>query len=880
LCSSRQLIARYKEIPDWGVNPQPQLDAEVFESSTRYDALNRPIQSVAPRSSLGRGKFNVTQPIFNEANLLERVDVWLERATAPAALLDPSNLAPSPVGVANIDYDAKGQRQRIDYKNGASTVYSYDPLTFRLNQLLTKRKAADFPDDDPQGPVAGWPGKQVQNLHYTYDPAGNITHIKDDAQQAIYFKNKYIEPSNDYVYDALYRLIQAEGREHLGQGGAPIPHSYNDARRVGILSANPPGRFAPNDRSAMGRYTERYVYDAVGNFLQMQHARSDAAVPGWTRRYGYGEASLIEPAKFSNRLSTTTVGTQPDEVYAHDAHGNMLGMPQLAEMQWDYKDQLRLTRRQRVDDDDLDGVEHEGERTFYVYDASGQRIRKVCEKALGLVEERIYLGGFEIFRKHNGPISAINLTLERETLHVMDDKQRIALVETRTLPTTPDPGDPLLLIRYQFGNHLGSANLELDEQAKIISYEEYSPYGSTTYQAVRSLTETGKRYRYTGKERDEESGLYYHGARYFSAWIGRWSAADPSGLEDGLNLFTYCRNSPATHLDPNGLWTWKGVWSEVKDAGKAGAGGVYGAGTVIVGAFVGGGKLTYYGSSKVFHEATGSSIWEEQAGTWDKGIEAVGRMVKAGPTEALKSYVKSSGDRFMAAADKGDMFEAGEAFGTTAMELALVADAAANGPTINVNPGRVTINVNPGRVPAGAAAVFGQTGGSVVMSMPNGGPLAMAASMMASGNEGGGDPGEAKDASQAKQTDQQTPPTRPTKAPKAPQGPKWENPKSRPTFGHTFELHSAKLKPNQLADRAKAKGHQVSQWTDDVAAAKLIADVAKQQGEGIHNVNIQAGMGRSFLGDATELTTDMARVVVKQDGTVRTAFPYNSSYPN
>ena len=59
--------------------------------------------------------------MFNEANLLERVDVWLERAAEPAALLDPNNEAPSPVGVANIDYDAKGQRQRIDYKNGAST---------------------------------------------------------------------------------------------------------------------------------------------------------------------------------------------------------------------------------------------------------------------------------------------------------------------------------------------------------------------------------------------------------------------------------------------------------------------------------------------------------------------------------------------------------------------------------------------------------------------------------------------------------------------------------------------------------------------------------------------------------------------------------------
>lgn len=557
LRSTRRLARDYSAVPDWLLPAEPQLEAEFFEGSTRYDALNRPIQSIAPHSSLTRAqhpnKINVIQPVFNEANLLERVDVWLERAGEPVALLDP-NVAPSPVGVANVDYDAKGQRQRIDYKNGASTLYSYDPLTFRLTQLLTKRKAVDFPGDDPQAVDPDWPGKQVQSLHYTYDPAGNIAHIQDDAQQTIYFRNQRVEPSNDYTYDALYRLIQASGREHLGQGGAPAPHSYNDAGRTGILSANPAGSFAANDVAAMGTYIERYVYDAVGNFLQMQHGRTDAAVTGWTRRYRYVEASLTESAKFSNRLSSTTVGAQPDEVYAHDTHGNMLHMPQLAEMQWDYKDQLRLTRRQRVNANDIDGSEHHGERTFYVYDAAGQRVRKVCEKALGLTEERIYLGGFEIFRKHGGAIGANTATLERETLHVMDDKQRIALVETRTLDSAGDDQTPRQLIRYQFGNHVGSASLELDEQAQIISYEEYAPYGSSTYQAVRSQTATAKRYRYTGKERDEESGLYYHGARYYAPWLGRWVGSDPVGTNDGVNTYVYVHGRPIIANDPNGKW--------------------------------------------------------------------------------------------------------------------------------------------------------------------------------------------------------------------------------------------------------------------------------------------------------------------------------------
>ncbi len=116
LRSTRQLVSDYKVIPDWLRNPG--LDTETFEGSTRYDALNRPVQSIASHSSLTPpghpNKINLIQPVFNEANLLEQLDVWLEHATEPAGPLTTANEAPSPVGVANIDYDAKGQRTLID----------------------------------------------------------------------------------------------------------------------------------------------------------------------------------------------------------------------------------------------------------------------------------------------------------------------------------------------------------------------------------------------------------------------------------------------------------------------------------------------------------------------------------------------------------------------------------------------------------------------------------------------------------------------------------------------------------------------------------------------------------------------------------------------
>jgi Insecticide toxin TcdB middle/C-terminal region len=435
LHSTRCLVTDYRAIPDW--RSSPQLDAESFAGSTRYDALNRAIQLIAPHSDQPGTKINVIQPVFNEANLLERVNVWLEHAAEPSSLLDPNTDAPSPVGVADIDYDAKGQRTLIDYKTRDATVirttYAYDRETFRLTHLYTRRGVdpttaqgvaftndCENPNPPPPATIAAPekppPGKGcgLQNLHYSYDPAGNITHIRDDAQQTIYFKNKRVEPSAEYTYDALYRLIEAKGREHLGLTAAgapkaPTPHSYNDASRVRVPSTDGVGHFAPNDGKAMGTYTERYVYDAVGNFISMQHIGSDPANQGWTRRYDYNETSLIEPGKQGNRLTRTTIGARPPETYStaggsYDPHGNMLHVPQLQQMQWDYKDQLQVTRRQKVNDEDADGVEHHGERTWYVYDAAGQRVRKITERANngGPKDERVYLGGFEIHRRHSG----------------------------------------------------------------------------------------------------------------------------------------------------------------------------------------------------------------------------------------------------------------------------------------------------------------------------------------------------------------------------------------------------------------------------------------------------------------------------------------------
>src|SRR5581483_10372464 len=145
----------------------------------------------------------------------------------------------------------------------------------------------------------------------------------------------------------------------------------------------------------------------------------------------------------------------------------MTSMPNLAGLSWNFLDQLR-----RVD---LGG----GGTAYYVYDAAGQRVRKVIERQGGQRVERIYLGGVELYRERHG---ANPPDLERQTVHISDNVGRILQIDTKTIDSAnSDPANPLgtPLLRYQYTNHLGSAILETNEAGQAISYEEYHPYGTS-----------------------------------------------------------------------------------------------------------------------------------------------------------------------------------------------------------------------------------------------------------------------------------------------------------------------------------------------------------------------------------------------------------------
>ncbi|KIG16981.1 insecticidal toxin complex protein [Enhygromyxa salina] len=268
----------------------------------------------------------------------------------------------------------------------------------------------------------------------------------------------------------------------------------------------------------------------------MVHA--PASGTGWTRRYQYRTdgnrlVGTSAPADSAGALYTNTATYS--HTYPHDIHGNFTAMPHMAAMEWDELDQLQHCTV--------------GSQDVYFQYAGGQRVRKYVEHAGATTEERIYLGSFELYRKRvNGTLKE-----EWESLHVSDDTGRIVLVETHTVDDGNAVGSPTGIWRFQLSNHLGSAATEVTETGAVISYEEYHPYGTSAYRLVDSQIDVpAKRYRYTGMERDEETGLGYHTARYYAPWLGRWTATDPIGLAGGINRFIYTAN-PTGRVDTTGL---------------------------------------------------------------------------------------------------------------------------------------------------------------------------------------------------------------------------------------------------------------------------------------------------------------------------------------
>lgn len=497
LCVSRRLL-KDADNPDVAADWQgadasawnDRLAAETFTTLTAADAGGAVLTTTDARGNLQRVAYDV-------AGLLS--GSWLTLKGGAEQVI-----------VASLTYSAAGQKLREAHGNGVVTTYTYEPETQRLIGIKTER---------PAGHAAG--AKVLQDLRYEYDPVGNVLKVSNDAEETRFWRNQKVVPENTYVYDSLYQLVRATGRETAGAGqlGSRLP------------SATVP---LPADSSAYMNYTRTYIYDTAGNLTQVRHSPAT----------GSGYTTNITVSDRSNRGVQSILTENPAEVDAlFTAGGQQTQLQPGQRLIWTLRNELlKVTPVAR------DGAADD--RESYRYDADSQRVLKVSVQKTGSstqAQRVLYLAGLELRTTKSGDA-------ETESLQVITAGEA-GRAQVRVLHR--QSGKPAEISnnqqRWSYDSLTGSSGLEVDGDGNVISTEEYYPYGGTAVLTARSQSEVNyKTVRYSGKERDA-TGLYYYGYRYYQPWAGRWLSADPAGTVDGLNLYRMVQNNPLSFVDSDGL---------------------------------------------------------------------------------------------------------------------------------------------------------------------------------------------------------------------------------------------------------------------------------------------------------------------------------------
>ncbi|MFM9379719.1 RHS repeat-associated core domain-containing protein [Pseudomonas sp. UV AK001] len=504
-----------------GVNDQTDIETLTFgraDADPGQNLRGQLIHKVDPSGSTDFGPFSLSGLPFAETQTLDS-SAYTTRWHYGA---DGKPLSQTDAGghLQESRYDIAGQLIQVTLQlAGSHTVQEilkdsrYNAEELPVEQTLGNGVIRTWDYDNANGWLAtikaGVPGQPLrQYLEYGYDKTGNVVSLQDHTFQPKFFANQLINGIRHFTYDSLYRLISATGHDALPATGTP-------------------GRPVPSDPAHHLNYRQTYSYDAGGNLIQMVHNR---AVGGYTRQM------FIQPS--SNRGVPWQAGDpDPDFSTLFDRHGNLQQLHPGQPLAWNIHDELAsVTLIERSGEPD--------DKETYRY-SGGRRVSKRHEThtpSTSHFHQVYYLHGLEIRTRETG-----------EVLHVITLPNAIGNVRClHWLAGRPAEVDNDQ-VRYCLDDIQHSGMLELDQQGRLISQEDYYPFGGTAALTAGSAREVSyKTLRHSGEEMDE-TGLYAYERRYYAWWCQRWISADPAGAVDGWNLYAIVRNNPVSAVDVLGL---------------------------------------------------------------------------------------------------------------------------------------------------------------------------------------------------------------------------------------------------------------------------------------------------------------------------------------
>lgn len=545
-------ITRYK----YDANDNLKSLTDPVGNTTRYayDFRDRTIRETDPLEKATTYRYDPVNNLIGMTDRNDRVTTYtyddVDRLLASTWL--------DPVGqiVNEIEYSY----------DKASNLQSIDDFFSSLSYTHDERNRVKTVDN------AGTPDVPNVVLEYTYDGVGNVLSVDDtiDGTQGA---------TTGYAYDALHRLVRLT-QQGPNLSEKRVDFSYNPIGQYDVIA-----RFA-DLAGTQSVITTTHQYDNIDRLIDLRHSNSTEDVAFY--EYTYDSASRIETITdivglttyaYDDRDQLTTAvrgDTDPrgDESYQYDANGNRTNSHRhgsnyvtgpanrlmsdgtynyqyddegnmalrteivtgdYREFDWDHRNRLI-----RVTDFSSGGVITQ--QVDFTYDAFGRRLSKTVDTTPAVPDDET-VTHFVYDREDvildfldsdgTGPASP---TLERRYLHGPGIDQVLAQSNANTQWLLPD--------------HLGSIHAVTDASGVAINQIQYDAYGNAVTVSIPSAS---SRYLFTGREWDEETGLYYFRARMVNPLIGQFIAEDPIRFASDSNIRRYALNHPNQRIDTTGL---------------------------------------------------------------------------------------------------------------------------------------------------------------------------------------------------------------------------------------------------------------------------------------------------------------------------------------
>lgn len=538
-----------------------------------------------------------TDPISGNASW--SYDYTYDRRDNLSQRKDPRNVTTTYV------YDTFNRVQSVSYSDGTPTVTHYydgQGLVSTPVNALGKRTAVVNSVSTSRWPEFDAMGRSVKSsqvtggitctLTYTYNLAGSLKSVTYPSGKTVtssfdrlnrvtglqragysYAQAIKYEPHgavrSTQLGNGLWEQSRYNDRQQLKQRGV----GTSDTSAVEVLNASHCGTLLldfdygttnNNGNLRTGKITigshvfqQSYTYDGINRLKTA--SESKAGVATWSQTYQYdqwGNRWVIagaDCAPYSDLVPLTPVSSgdyaspvtnrlrSGSGYYTYDAAGNIT----VDKNQWTYAYDAENRLKSYSCGSNCGARRADA---GYAYDGEGRRVRTVSGSTTTL-----------FFYDASGRLAAeyLNGTLAKEYIYLGD----------RLLAFDPAGGTTTYLTQ----DHLGSTRLLTGAGPTVISRHDYLPFGDevdgSRYRAGISgytvpASPGPSRQKFTGKERDPESGLDFFGARYYSGPHGRFTSVDPklTGVPfpehlvqpQSWNMYAYALNNPLKFVDPDG----------------------------------------------------------------------------------------------------------------------------------------------------------------------------------------------------------------------------------------------------------------------------------------------------------------------------------------